>query len=275
MAFDAGFTAKVTIEGVAKIGAIGLLLGWLSFLDRHAVRRLGVIPRVRDLKIGIVAAAMIIPPVLVIQQLLNLLTPYEHPVKDLIEARPTFLMGLLLAANTVLIAPFAEEFFFRGLLQGWFQRVSRRGLATSLVTERAEPTAGNPPPDTDQDEQGAFPEQRSAGEFASNPYQPTTAEAADASTASPAALVDWIPAEEVQHWPWWPMVLTSLLFGLIHWGQGAAPVSLFFLAMGLSYVTRQTGSLWPAITVHFSLNACATAAMFLSAGVPGEPPLAP
>ncbi|MEX0824874.1 MAG: CPBP family intramembrane glutamic endopeptidase [Pirellulaceae bacterium] len=272
IALDPDFAARVTIDGISKVAAVALLLIWLSFLDQHALRRLGMIPRFRDLKIGLITAAMLIPPVLILQQLLNLLTPYEHPVKDLIEARPTLLIGLLLAANTVLIAPFAEEFFFRGLLQGWFQRLSRRGIVRSLATERGETAVERNDAVVDRDEAEFHPEQRPAEEASRNPYQAFDPRAAEPPEAAPSVRTEWIAADEVQHWPWWPMLLTSLLFGLIHWGQGAAPVSLFFLAMGLSYVTRQTGSLWPAITVHFALNACATAAMFLSTGVPTDPP---
>jgi membrane protease YdiL (CAAX protease family) len=57
---------------------------------------------------------------------------------------------------------------------------------------------------------------------------------------------------------YWPGVLTSLLFALVHLGQGPAPISLFFLALGIAYLYRQTGSIWPGIIVHFTLNALST-----------------
>ena len=37
-------------------------------------------------------------------------------------------------------------------------------------------------------------------------------------------------------------------------GQGAAPIPLFFLALGLGFLYRQTGSLTPPILVHMILN---------------------
>jgi len=257
---DPDFAIRFTIEGLAKLAAIGLLLGWLRTIQPHAAARLGLVPRRADLRIGLVAAAMLIPPVMIVQQVLNQLIPYMHPVKDLIEARPTPLLGTLLALNTVLIAPLAEEFFFRGVLQGWFQR-----LAASRFRGRAadETSAG----ETSVGETDPTGEQLAAGEGAT--------EGAGRLRERQAAS-DWLEADEVQRLPRWPMVLTSLLFSLVHWGQGAAPVSLFLLAIGLSYLTRQTGRLGPAITVHFCLNATATAAMFLAAGSPTEtPPLGP
>jgi len=41
---------------------------------------------------------------------------------------------------------------------------------------------------------------------------------------------------------------------MMHIGQGAAPIPLFFLALALGYLYRQTGRLWPCIMVHMILN---------------------
>ncbi len=61
-------------------------------------------------------------------------------------------------------------------------------------------------------------------------------------------------AEEISQWPWWPVWMSSLTFAVLHLGQGAAPLPLFALALGLGYVYRQTGRLWPCIIVHAILN---------------------
>src|SRR5690606_35129689 len=57
---------------------------------------------------------------------------------------------------------------------------------------------------------------------------------------------DWTPTAV------WPIVITSLVFAVMHWGQGLAPIPLFFLSLGLGYLYRQTGSLVPSIVVHFT-----------------------
>jgi membrane protease YdiL (CAAX protease family) len=52
----------------------------------------------------------------------------------------------------------------------------------------------------------------------------------------------------------WPIIVASLIFSSLHIGQGAAPIPLFFLSLGLGYLYRQTGSLAPPIIVHMVLN---------------------
>lgn len=52
----------------------------------------------------------------------------------------------------------------------------------------------------------------------------------------------------------WPILVTSLVFAMLHLGQGAAPIPLFFLSIGLGYLYQSTGRLTPAIIVHMLLN---------------------
>ena len=52
------------------------------------------------------------------------------------------------------------------------------------------------------------------------------------------------------------IVVTSLIFALMHIGHGAAPIPLFFLALALGYLYQRTHRLLPSVTVHFCLNAC-------------------
>lgn len=59
--------------------------------------------------------------------------------------------------------------------------------------------------------------------------------------------------------PWrptspWPILISSFLFAIMHFGQGAAPVPLFVLALALGYLYRRTGSLTAPIIVHMVLN---------------------
>jgi membrane protease YdiL (CAAX protease family) len=71
----------------------------------------------------------------------------------------------------------------------------------------------------------------------------------------PEEIPEVLSGDEVAASSWRPVVLSSAVFALVHIGQGAAPVPLFFMALGLGYVYRQSGRLWPCITVHFVLNA--------------------
>lgn len=53
----------------------------------------------------------------------------------------------------------------------------------------------------------------------------------------------------------WPILISSFIFAMMHFpGQGAAPIPIFVLSVGLGYLYRQTGSLTPPIIVHVILN---------------------
>ncbi len=52
----------------------------------------------------------------------------------------------------------------------------------------------------------------------------------------------------------WPILVTSAVFASLHLGQGAAPIPLFFLSVGLGFLYRNTGRLTPVIVVHMLLN---------------------
>ena len=67
----------------------------------------------------------------------------------------------------------------------------------------------------------------------------------------------------------WPVIVTSLVFGLMHFGQGAAPIPLFFLSIGLGMVYQRTGRLFPSIVIHMVLNAATLVMEFcrLNAGL--------
>ncbi|MEM8670638.1 MAG: CPBP family intramembrane glutamic endopeptidase [Planctomycetota bacterium] len=80
---------------------------------------------------------------------------------------------------------------------------------------------------------------------------------ADPPAASLSESSSWQPTA------YWPLLITSGLFGLMHLGQGAAPIPLFFLSLGLGYLYRQTGSLTAPIIVHMVLNAMTLLNAFL------------
>ncbi|MCE9604096.1 MAG: CPBP family intramembrane metalloprotease [Planctomycetia bacterium] len=52
-----------------------------------------------------------------------------------------------------------------------------------------------------------------------------------------------------------PIFVSSLIFAAVHLEQWPAPIPLFFFALALGYLYRQTHSIWPCVVVHFMLNA--------------------
>lgn len=92
----------------------------------------------------------------------------------------------------------------------------------------------------------AISQQSANGE--SDPSLVEDADRDDRETGGTSPQGNWEPVS------YWPVFAASLIFASMHLGQGAAPIPLFFLSVGLGYLYRQTGSLIPCIVVHMILN---------------------
>ena len=53
---------------------------------------------------------------------------------------------------------------------------------------------------------------------------------------------------------WFPIVVSSVAFGLAHFGYGPEPVPLFFLALVLGFVYQRTHRIVPSIVTHALFN---------------------
>jgi membrane protease YdiL (CAAX protease family) len=58
------------------------------------------------------------------------------------------------------------------------------------------------------------------------------------------------------------VLASAAAFAAVHRGHGPDPIPLFFLAVGLGYLYRQTHRLLPSVVVHLLLNACSLVALF-------------
>lgn len=192
--------ASILANTAAGVISILIAVGWLGLFFRQPLRVIGLWPRREDLVIGLKAALLIIPPVLLINAVASLLIAYEHQVLNSLAAFATPRVFVTTMLGTALVTPVVEELMLRGLLQGGLQRL------------------GDPPP-----------------------IAPS--EAADGEQAD-----GWRPVS------FWPVFAASGLFACMHLGQGAAPVALFFLSLGMGYLYRQTGNLTGPIVVHMVLN---------------------
>ena len=168
----------------------------------------------RYLKIGIIGFAVIVPPVVLLQGVLNAIwMESQHPIIVAYRATGDSRLLLWCTVAAVFVAPFVEEPFFRGVLQGWLERA---------IAKRSESKA---------------------------------IEAAE----DDVTLLDVRPADTSSV----PIVFSSMLFALVHIGSGPDVVSIFFLALGLGYLYRQTHSIWPGFIVHTLLNAWSMLALVL------------
>lgn len=162
---------------VRQTGAEASDLGWRCETLRH------------DMRLGLVGFAAFSAPVYALQLFLSQFSSQQHPIIEILGEQPSGWLYVLAGFSAVVVAPPAEEFFFRGLLQGWL---------------------------------------------------------------------------EARNWNFGAIVFTSLLFAVMHWGHGLAPVPLFFLSLGLGWLYQRTHRLLPSIVVHFCLNACSLALLPLA-----------
>lgn len=236
---------RILTANVSELVIVGAFTFAIAVLYQARSRDLGLPANAeqtaRDIFIGVLAWAAAIVPVLGIQWLLKVFfdkTPSGHEyIKMLTEQKRTPAEWAMVAVAVVIFAPVCEEIMFRLLLQGYleaweFKKVCRRELSTepSNINEPLEPSAG--------------PESDLVG---LDVWQPAT------------SVIKRQPSRGVAGMPFGlvPIIGSSLLFGLAHFGYGPEPVPLFFLALVLGYIYQRTHRILPSIVTHATFNAFA------------------
>ena len=159
----------------------------------------------------------------------------EHPEAQMI------LWGIL---SAVVIAPLAEEILFRGFLQTTlvyglgraFGHREARGFAPVMEFEEPlepQPVSAQPP----------------MGDYGATPRMPPPS-AMVTFAAVPGRVEAPYPPAAV--WRWTGIVVTSLIFAVLH--EAWSIPLIFLLSLALGYVYERTGSLWAPIIVHFGFN---------------------
>jgi membrane protease YdiL (CAAX protease family) len=86
------------------------------------------------------------------------------------------------------------------------------------------------------------------------------------------ALADVAPIHGLFGLPhgWVPILVSSLLFALAHFGIGPDPIPLFLLALVLGYVYQRTHRIVPCMVTHALFNSLTLIALWrmLSTGEP-------
>jgi membrane protease YdiL (CAAX protease family) len=265
--------AKVIISSVATTAAVLAILFWMR-LRRISAAQSGFVPTWHHIAIGFVAAVMILPPVMALQGILASLIKYEHPALEILQQRLPWTFLLLIGISSSIVAPVVEELYFRGIMQGWLDRLaldwrSPDATSTGMAFETGNRDSNNLPASSSPHSSSPH----SSSPHSSSPHSSSLTSgdltSGDLTSGDPSPTGDHpvsgsggVSTGErslgLTGRAYWPGVLTSLLFALVHLGQGPAPISLFFLALGIAYLYRQTGSIWPGIIVHFTLNALST-----------------
>ncbi len=207
-----------TVAALASIVTCGLGLGYLFLrYGRIVIDHLGVNHwRVR-LTSGLIGFLMVMPPVFWLMDLLVRWARYEHETLTAIADSPTLAVIIATWVSAGIVAPISEEMFFRFVLQSWLQRLRLRGPRLHWLRVIYGDLKGSA----------------------------LVAEAGVSPSLEPKAT---------KHSPLFAIVVSSLLFALVHLGQGPAPIALFVFALGLGTVFYQTGSIVPSITMHMLLN---------------------
>jgi membrane protease YdiL (CAAX protease family) len=184
-----------------------------------------------DLKLGVVAFVMLAPPVYALQILLTQFFESKHPLIEAIKDNATLPLVVASGAVAVIAAPIVEEYLLRVLLQGWLEKLaaSHDDPVRLLVGEGR--GASSPPDDVDL----------TAKEQPATGCEPTESSPLQTPHGSQAM---------------WPVLVSSLVFAVMHFAHGPDWIPLFVLALGLGYLYRQTHRILPCIVVHFLLNAC-------------------
>jgi membrane protease YdiL (CAAX protease family) len=204
---------------------------------------------------GLVAFCMLAPLVFGIQFLLVQWWPSSHPLIEMLQKTPSLGMFALTCFSAVIVAPLSEEFAFRVLLQGWLEKIAQGNERTDAIL-----LGGHTPPEPpaitylDAAEDAESPEPETAGPIPpvdyTNPYAPPQARFA------PQQLPAAEPLERTEPSRLWPLpiLISALIFALLHWSHGPDWVPLSVLGVGLGYLYQRTHRATPSIVVHFLLN---------------------
>jgi membrane protease YdiL (CAAX protease family) len=239
---------------VGVIQLAGTILAMLIIRARYgSFQFLGWKPNVvgTDFRLAIIGFLLVVPVTLLVQSLVTSFWDYEHPtlqmlmdVKSLLALASAWLMAFI-------VAPITEEIFFRGILQNWLQRLYEKRAPLEKLILGSYYSA--PVIDSNVEATAAVPLDQAFD--TENPFQ-APAESLNASStiasANIASANDSGMPTGVTYWL--PIVVSSAFFALAHVGQGPAPIPLFFFSIGLGWVFRQTGSIFPCIIMHMMLN---------------------
>jgi membrane protease YdiL (CAAX protease family) len=259
----------VLMAGIlSSLSTVGVSLAVILVRCGASCRDVGLVAGkiVGDLRLGLVAFVMLAPPVYLIQLVLVQWFKSEHPLVTLVKASPDAWFLALSCISAVLVAPLAEEYLFRVLLQGWLEKVATfRGRASSLLL------GGKDSADDHAADQDSGPQSHSAP----NSEAPLLTDRAD-PYSSPQTDPAGLAIDEPYHVrraattesrslaaPFWPILLSAVIFAAMHASHGPDPIPLFVLAVGLGYLYQRTHRILPSLVVHALLNACSMIVLLL------------
>jgi membrane protease YdiL (CAAX protease family) len=228
---------------------VGGVLFVIALFTKATLRDLGVAAnkgqRVRDVCVGAAACLAALAPVHITQMLLMCAFFPEqmqsgHPlIKMVMSAPPEPGILLLTGVAAVVVAPICEEITFRLLLQGWLERWEDERLGWRAKTIEMPNVVS-----LDSDDQSLL---------TGNDSNQTNLVTIDIDQPS----LDAVPPRRGiagLSYGWFPIAISSTLFGIAHYGYGPEPVPLFLLGLALGYLYQRTHRIIPGIVAHALFN---------------------
>lgn len=123
LAEEAPLAIRLAVSGLAT--AVGMVFSLAYLIARGASLTdlgLGDVRPAEDLRLAVGGLALVVAPVLAFAYAVNMWVPYEHPIVDLLRAQRDSTALAIVALSAVVVAPLAEELFFRRVLQGWLEK---------------------------------------------------------------------------------------------------------------------------------------------------------
>ncbi|MCE9629838.1 MAG: CPBP family intramembrane metalloprotease [Planctomycetia bacterium] len=91
-----------------------------------------------DVRTAVGGVALVVFPLLMLAAALNALVRYRHPIVDFLDGERDWRAVALVIVSAVVVAPLAEELFFRRVLQGWLEKhLASDELAPVLLSSLA------------------------------------------------------------------------------------------------------------------------------------------
>jgi membrane protease YdiL (CAAX protease family) len=207
---------------------------------------------------GAVACLLLLPCVYGVMALATRLwKPQQHPVAQMVLGDASGHTAVLAVISGVLLAPAAEELFFRAMLLGWLTSVrSRLRRAAARPASQDVEILWLDEPGWTRPEVDPGPR-----DFYAPPQAPISQDALPGEPGSISAADLLVPN-----------AITSALFAALHTTQWPAPIPLFLLSMGLGLLYQRTGSLIGPITLHALFNGLSTTVLFLAVHAGQAPP---
>jgi len=249
---------SVAITGLASLLVVGAAVMLLRRAAGSTWRDLGLSGQhlLPDVRLGLAAGLAITAPVYAIQSIFTTLFKFEseHPLIEMVERGQDVTIFAVAVFLAVGVAPLAEEFLFRVLLQGWLEARQTRGMAERQLNAEM---LGNIAAKVENAESPQLVSVDPDNPYAAPPAIPLSLPNSAVPTPTPSAAtldaqIDVVAGQLVPGWA--PLVTSAVIFALLHATQGPDPIALLPLALVLGYLYRQTHRLMPSLVAHAFLN---------------------